>query len=147
MNEIREYVKKELHVLLPNSIFIFWSFFIGLSEVQTLTLIFTQTLQAERKLFDSLGFSLSPIFDVFGDGGLGISTYMLTKRKLSYAMAAREYIDNPPEALPILRGSGDGLHFSFWYDDPKLLPSHIVERYASESLASSANYCFTPLEV
>lgn len=110
----REWVQRTYGLLLPDYMFTFWAFWLGLSPIER---------QATTRFVYPSG-----LFTFFEAGG----RERIPREGLDHRLAWRYYLD-PPEFVTVLLGDADGLHYGLWYDDPHALPTFVAGYYSRDA--------------
>lgn len=111
---VREWIARTYGLSLPDHMFTFWAFWLGLSPSER---------QAAGRFVRPAG-----LFTYFEAGG----RERVPRAGLDHRLAWRYYRD-PPEFVPILTGRVDGLHYGLWYDAPSALPTFVAGYYTRDA--------------
>ncbi|EFH80326.1 ADP-ribosylation family protein [Ktedonobacter racemifer] len=111
---MRAWIMQSYGLLLPDHIFTFWTFWLGLGPIER---------EAITRFIYPAG-----LFSFFEEGG----RERTPREGLDHRLAWRYYLD-PPEFLTVLTGDADGLHYGLWYDTPHALPSFVAGYYSRDA--------------
>lgn len=111
---LRTWILQTYGLLLPDHMFTFWAFWLGLSPIER---------EALARFIYPAG-----LFTFFEEGG----RESIPREGLDHRLAWRYYLD-PPEFLTVLTGDADGLHYGLWYDTPHALPSFVAGYYSRDA--------------
>lgn len=110
----REWIQRTYGLLVPDHMFTFWAFWLGLSPIER---------QATTGFVYPAG-----LFTFFEAGG----RERIPREGLDHRLAWRYYL-NPPEFLTVLTGDTDGLHYGLWYGTPHELPAFVADYYSRDA--------------
>lgn len=122
---VQAFFQQVYHLTLPDHVFTFWAFWLGLTPRERAAMDWRIHTFAE--ITSALGISPCGIFAYFEQAG----RERLPQAGLDHRLYERFSCD-PPEFLTALQGDSDGLHFGLWYDNPQKPEAFVTSYYSRD---------------